>query len=74
MGWRAYSLASARRTSFLTICWLLLSPSWVLPSIVVSLSTLLSIEDASDADGERRRRVGGGEPVGEASACCLGRC
>ncbi len=66
IGCREYSLASASRTSFLTICSLLL-PSWVSPSSPVSPSMFSSMEEASEAEAERRRRVGGG--VGEASAC-----
>ncbi len=66
MGWREYSLARARRTSFLTICSWLLEP-WLSASRAVSPTMFSSTEEAEEAEGERRRRVGGGE--GEASAC-----
>ena len=66
IGWREYSLASARRMSFLTICsWLL--PFWLSLSRPVSSSTFSFTEEASEAEGDRRRRAGGGD--GEASAC-----
>ena len=65
-GCREYSLASARRTSFLTICscelaavWWVSPSSWVEPSAEAG--------DEAREEGLRRRRAGGGE--GEASAC-----
>lgn len=73
-GWREYSLASARRTSFFTI-W---SYSPPLPRIVAAANSEVSSASAEvsgssswsvEGEGEGRRRVGGGE--GEGSACCL---
>ena len=73
-GWREYSLASARRTSFFTI-W---SCSPPLPRIVTAVNSEVSSASAKvsgssswsmEGEGEGRRREGGGE--GEGSACCL---
>ena len=61
-----YSLASARRTSFFTIwSWVLPPPSSSLAPVGPSMSSWT--EEASEAEGDRRRRTGGGE--GSASAC-----
>lgn len=64
IGCLEYSLASARRTSFLTIwSWLLPAP-WVSPSTAVP-SSYASLPDDTAGDDDARRRVGGGD--GEAS-------
>ena len=69
IGLLEYSLARAKRTSLLTICSCEVR-AWVEPSSSPASLGLSSGKDASEAGGDGRRRVGGGDSEG--SACCKG--